>query len=149
MDLNMTIHAIADVGLPPMPHEMTDADQAKHVAFVFDGAIVSGWPLPRELNPGLYLPHVIAQRAALATPEGLADEERERIIDACGRTTTLWQADPTVGSPKAFAGVTHWVEFHLPTGANVAASPPASPAPRRARLLPVEGTVTRAEALTD
>jgi hypothetical protein len=40
-EVTITVHAIAEDGLPDM-----DALTGR-VAFIFDGCIVSGWPLPR------------------------------------------------------------------------------------------------------
>lgn len=76
--LTVRIHSIADDGLP-------DMDQlVGRVAFLFDGCIVSGWPL--HVDPTNH-----------ATPYS-------------GR----WEADTDVGHNRTFAGVTHWVEFPEP-----------------------------------
>lgn len=39
-DLTVRLHAIADDGLPDMDN------LTARVAFIFDGCVVSGWPLP-------------------------------------------------------------------------------------------------------
>ena len=46
MDVTVTVHAIADDGLPDFT---TDRTLVGRVAFLFDGCIVSGWPLPGGL----------------------------------------------------------------------------------------------------
>jgi hypothetical protein len=74
-EVTIKIHRIDEDGLPDM-----DALVGR-VAFLFDGNIVSGWPL-----------HV--------------DPENDRTAYS-GR----WEADRDVGHHKEFAGVTHWVEF--------------------------------------
>ncbi len=52
------------------------------VAFIFDGNVVSGWPLVGEFAP----------------PEATAYGQ-------------LWEADSDVGHTRPFANVTHWIEF--------------------------------------
>jgi hypothetical protein len=59
------------------------------VAFIFDGCIVSGWPLLRN------------------DPE-VADVYARHGYDG---TDTLWEANSDVGHNRPFASVTHWIEF--------------------------------------
>jgi hypothetical protein len=74
------VHAIVDDGIP----DLTDETLSGRIAFVFDGCIVSGWPL--HVDPQDY-----------STPY-----------------SGFWEADSDVGHTQRFAGVTHWVEFPLP-----------------------------------
>ena len=85
-EVTIKVHAIAEDGLP-------DTDNLTgRVAFIFDGSIVSGWPLvPRADHADLY------QRAGVY--EGEPD---------------LWEGDTDVSHNRPFAGVTHWVEFPEP-----------------------------------
>ena len=111
-DILITIHDIAVDGLPPANFNGSmNGRLTGRVAFLFDGCIVSGWPVRRELFPHLYTPAAIEKRTALADSIGIHLSEQERIRDKCGRTATLWQADSDVGLPGLFSGVTHWVEF--------------------------------------
>lgn len=80
--VSMTIHEIATDGLPKM-EELTG-----RVAFIFDGSIVSGWPLEPDEFPHLYASY--GWDASMGT---------------------LWEADSDVGHTRPFGGVTHWVEF--------------------------------------
>lgn len=79
-ELTIRVHAIAEDGLP----DMDDDAMTGRVAFLFDGCIVSGWPL--HVEPTDY-----------ATPY-----------------SGHWEADSDVGHTRPFAGVTHWVEFPAP-----------------------------------
>jgi hypothetical protein len=79
--LEVTVHEIATDGLPDM------AALVGRVAFIFDGCIVSGWPL---VDP----------------EEGLDERDDE------GRA--MWEANSDVGRVVKFANVTHWVEFPVP-----------------------------------
>lgn len=82
-DMTIRVHSIAEDGLPPRDPEtgeLTNSD----IAFIFDGCIVSGWPL--HANPQDY-----------STPY-----------------SGYWEADSDVGRTVKFAGVTHWVEFPNP-----------------------------------
>lgn len=85
-ELTVKIHEIATDGLPDM-----DA-LAGGVAFVFDGCIVSGWPL---------------------IPEHL-DEPDADVVYHHSQGDTLWEANSDVGRNVKFANVTHWVEFPVP-----------------------------------
>lgn len=76
--MGIRIHSIADDGLPDMD-ELTG-----RVAFIFDGCIVSGWPL--HIDPTDY-----------STPYSGA-----------------WEPNSDVGRNTRFAGVTHWIEFPVP-----------------------------------
>ena len=80
-DMNVRIHSIAEDGLPRRDDE---GHLASDVAFIFDGCIVSGWPL--HVDPQDY-----------STPY-----------------SGYWEADGDVGRGMKFAGVTHWVEFPEP-----------------------------------
>ncbi|WP_431728515.1 hypothetical protein [Verrucosispora sp. TAA-831] len=72
------MHSIAEDGLPDMDN------LTGRVAFLFDGSIVSGWPL--RTNPD------------------------DRNTPYSG----FWEADGDVGRNVKFANVTHWVEFPEP-----------------------------------
>lgn len=74
----MRVHEIAVDGWPDM-----DALTGR-VAFLFDGNIVSGWPL-----------HQVP-------------------TDHATGYSGLWEADTDVGHSRPFAGVSHWVEFPQP-----------------------------------
>ena len=87
-EVTVKIHEIAVDGLPG-----EDDDLVGRIAFLFDGCIVTGWPLRRD-DPDMkevYLRH------------GWWEEG-----------DTLWEADTDVGHNRPFARVTHWVEFPLP-----------------------------------
>jgi hypothetical protein len=45
-ELTVRVHSIADDGLPDM------AALVGRVAFIWDGAIVSGWPIPADIATG-------------------------------------------------------------------------------------------------
>lgn len=77
-DLTVRLHSIADDGLPDMKALVA------RVAFIFDGCIVSGWPL--HTNPD----------------------------DDLSPYSGYWEADSDVGRNVKFANVTHWVEFPEP-----------------------------------
>lgn len=78
--VSIIVHSIAEDGLPDM-----DKLTGK-VAFIFDGCIVSGWPLGEP--PDYHYPD---------TPY-----------------SGYWEANEDVGKGGEFAGVTHWVEFPQP-----------------------------------
>jgi hypothetical protein len=78
MDMTVKLHSIAEDGLPDM-EALTG-----RVAFIFDGCIVSGWPL-------------------YVDPE-----------DSSTAYSGRWEADTDVGHNQPFAGVTHWIEFPQP-----------------------------------
>lgn len=81
-DLTVRIHAIETDGLPDM-----DA-LVNRVAFIFDGCLVSGWPLTAYDDEG--------------NETGGYEEEDGEV---------LWEADSAVGRIGPFYGVTHWVEL--------------------------------------
>lgn len=81
-ELTVKLHPIATDGLPDM-----DALTGR-VAFIFDGCVVSGWPLLRDEHPETY------DRVGVYEGEG-----------------TLWEANSDVGHGRPFYGVTHWLEF--------------------------------------
>ena len=89
----VTIHEIAKDGLPPeegdggMSHDLTG-----RVAFIFDGCIVSGWPLPPEEHPDVY------RRNSWSVEDG----------------GVLWEGDEDVSNNRPKGNVTHWVEFPVP-----------------------------------
>ena len=96
--MQIIIHAIEEDGLPDMER------LTLRVAFIFDGCIVSGWPLPKEQFPDLYTrEHLLKYRGGAH----LSDEEN------IARVGTLWEADSDVGHGGQFACVTHWVEFPI------------------------------------
>lgn len=59
------------------------------VAFIFDGDIVSGWPLVGD--------------------DGCGKEFKRQ-----DNGNPYWTADDDVGRGGKFSGVTHWVEFPVP-----------------------------------
>lgn len=77
-EITVTVHEIAADGLPDM-----DALVGR-VAFIFDGSVVSGWPL--HTNP----------------------------TDHSTPYSGYWEADSDVGLTVKFASVTHWLEFPEP-----------------------------------
>lgn len=86
--ITATVHAIAEDGLP----DMDNKDLTGRVAFIFDGCIVSGWPLvPRQEFADIY------QRA------GVYEDDPD-----------LWEGNSDVAHNRPFYGVTHWVEFPEP-----------------------------------
>lgn len=84
VELKIRVHEIATDGLPDMDKCVG------RVGFIFDGCIVSGWPL----NP--------TEHADLYTRLGATSDEG-----------VLWEANSDVGHHKPFFGVTHWVEFSM------------------------------------
>jgi hypothetical protein len=84
--MEIVVHEIATDGLP-------DMDQLTgRVAFIFDGCVVSGWPLRRD-DPDVA--HVYAR-------EGYDGDD------------TLWEGNSDVSHNRPMAGVTHWLEFPVP-----------------------------------
>lgn len=79
------IHPIATDGLPDM-EKLTG-----RVAFIFDGCIVSGWPLDPTEHADLYASH-----GWDAAEDGV-----------------LWEPNEDVGRARPFGNVTHWVEFPI------------------------------------
>lgn len=79
-DITVRVHAIADDGIP----NMDDPNLVGRVAFIFDGCVVSGWPL--NVDP------------------------EDHSTAYSGR----WEANDDVGRTVPFAGVTHWLEFPVP-----------------------------------
>jgi len=79
-EYTIRVHEIATDGLPPRHED----DLAGRTAFIFDGCIVSGWPLHNgpDYDGPVYL--------------------------------GTWEADEDVGRRVEFGGVTHWVEFPVP-----------------------------------
>lgn len=73
------VHEIATDGLPDRASFPTG-----RVAFIFDGCIVSGWPL-------------------------YSGEDYDQPP-----YSGYWEANDDVGRGVKFAGVTHWVEFDAP-----------------------------------
>lgn len=78
--ISVRIHPIAEDGYP----DMDDPSMTGRVAFIFDGCVVSGWPL-----------HIDPQDHS--TPH-----------------SGQWEANSDVGRETTFEGVTHWVEFPVP-----------------------------------
>lgn len=88
--LTVTVHEIATDGLPDMNALVG------RVAFIFDGNIVSGWPLvPREMRR-----------------EGL--DIGPSILEHAAQGDVLWEGDSDVANHLKFSGVTHWIEFPVP-----------------------------------
>lgn len=86
----ITIHEIATDGLPNM-----DALVGR-VAFIFDGNIVSGWPL---------VPSEMRREGVTIAPD---------IIESASAGDVLWEGDSDVANHLKFSGVTHWIEFPHP-----------------------------------
>lgn len=89
-ELTVRLHAIAEDGLPKMD-QLTG-----RVGFIFDGCIVSGWPL---------------------TPETMGAEGIDfstEIREHANRGEWLWEGNSDVARSTMFANVTHWVEFPAP-----------------------------------
>lgn len=85
--VTVIVHEIATDGLP-------DPDSlVGQVAFLFDGCIVSGWPLRLD-DPDVRDAY---DRYGWRPEEGI-----------------LWEANSDVGHGRPFGGVTHWVEFPEP-----------------------------------
>lgn len=78
--LSVRVHKIADDGYPDMNNDQLTG----RVAFIFDGCVVSGWPLHND--PQNYA-------------SGFSGD---------------WEADSDVGRTTRFKGVTHWLEFPVP-----------------------------------
>jgi hypothetical protein len=81
--MTVKVHEVATDGYPDMDKLVG------RVAFLFDGCIVSGWPLFRA-----------KLEAQGSSARGVRDGD--------------WEADSDVGHPGTFGGVTHWVEFPKP-----------------------------------
>jgi hypothetical protein len=81
------VREIATEGLPDME------SLVGRVAFIFDGCIVSGWPLNPN-NPDI---NVYALYDWDAKTQGI-----------------LWEANSDVGHTRPFGNVTHWIEFDKP-----------------------------------
>lgn len=79
-EVGVKVHAIAEDGIP----DLDDDNLAGRVAFIFDGCVVSGWPL--HTNP------------------------QDHTTPYSG----MWEADSDVGRGRPFRGVTHWLEFPVP-----------------------------------
>jgi hypothetical protein len=77
-EVTIRIHSIKDDGMPDM-EALTG-----RVAFIFDGCVVSGWPL-----------------RTVPTRDNSA-------------YTGAWEADSDVGRNVQFEDVTHWIEFPAP-----------------------------------
>ncbi len=101
-EIVVKVHEITVDGLPTN-------DMNGRVAFIFDGCIVTGWPLIPEEFPHLYTPEKIAEyvKAGRGAAEA-SDEERASMV------RLLWEADGDVGDNMPRGGVTHWVEFPAP-----------------------------------
>jgi hypothetical protein len=89
-ELTIKVHEIATDGLPDMDK------LAGKVAFIFDGCIVSWWPLVPE-----------QMRA-----EGLTIHRD--ITEWAARGQVLWEGDSDVSDSRMKANVTHWIEFPVP-----------------------------------
>lgn len=76
-ELTIKVHTIAEDGYPDMEALVG------RVLFIFDGCIVSGWPL-----------HVVP-------------------TDYSTAYSGLWEADSDVGHGRPFSGVTHWIELPM------------------------------------
>lgn len=82
--MEVIVHDVATEGIP----EMTGFDDALvgRVAFIFDGCIVSGWPMVEEDG-------------------GIPTDDNDN---------PLWEGNHDVARHTLFANVTHWVEFPVP-----------------------------------
>jgi hypothetical protein len=81
--MTVTVHAIAEDGLPDMD------SLVGRVAFIWDGAVISGWI------------HYSWWRRRLREPRGMR------------RGGVLWEgSEDRCGGP--FGGVTHWIELPVP-----------------------------------
>lgn len=86
MEVTIKVRETAVDGLPDMEALVG------RVAFIFDGCVVSGWPL---------------------VPDQLDDPSVDiRQFHADG--DTLWEANEDVGRHTKFSTVTHWLEFPYP-----------------------------------
>jgi hypothetical protein len=109
-EITVKIHEIAVDGLPPRDGEPGYQESIGRAAFLFDGCIVSGWPLHPAEHPDFYSPEQIEKRAT-GGRGGAQFTLAERRALAAG---LHWVADEDVGHHRPFAGVTHWVEFPAP-----------------------------------
>jgi hypothetical protein len=109
-EITVKIHDVAVDGLPPRDGEPGYQESIGRVAFIFDGCIVSGWPLHQPEHPEFYSAEKIEQRA-IGSRGGAQFTLAERRALAAG---LHWVADEDVGHHRPFAGVTHWVEFPAP-----------------------------------
>lgn len=80
-----TLHEIATDGLPDM------GKLIGRVAFIFDGCIVSGWPLDPS-DPDVR-------------------ENMSYAVDVDSLKETLWEGNHDVAHGRFFPGVTHWIEL--------------------------------------
>lgn len=85
-EIAVKVHKITEDGLPDMESLIG------RVAFLFDGCIVSGWPLD---------------------PNGEAGDAYRRYGHDPA-DSILWEANSDVGHGRPFGGVTHWYEFPYP-----------------------------------
>ena len=88
--MTVIVHEIATDGLPDM-----DALTGE-VVFIFDGCIVSGWPLLRSK---------FARSSYDRTHGPYAGYDG---------TDTLWEGNTDVAHVRPFGGVTHWIELPVP-----------------------------------
>jgi len=84
--VNINIREIAKDGLPDMEVLVG------RVAFIFDGCIVSGWPIDPV--------------------EGI--DTYQRMGWDAATDGVLWEPDSDVGGGRLLADVTHWIEFSEP-----------------------------------
>lgn len=81
----IAVHETAVDGLPDMEKLVG------RVAFIFDGCLVSGWPLTGEVAEEVRAQH------------GLSEEDGQ-----------MWEGNHDVANTKVFLNVTHWVELPQP-----------------------------------
>lgn len=96
------IHDVATDGLPDM-EALTG-----RVALIFDGCVVSGWPLDEARCPAVY--EAARKRDSHRGGAGRSEEDKCESITKLG----LWEANSDVGHGTPFCDVTHWIEFSVP-----------------------------------
>jgi hypothetical protein len=109
-EITIKVHEIAVDGLPPGNGEPGEQEMIGRVAFIFDGCIVSGWPLFQSEHPDFYSPEKTEARATGGRGGAQLTLDQRRKLAA----GLHWEADEDVGHHRPFAGVTHWVEFPAP-----------------------------------
>jgi len=86
-DMTVIFHEVATDGLP------SKTLPPGRVAFIFDGCVVSGWPLD---------------------PKDAAFSNAYERAGVDPRESAIWEGDSDVSNGRTFSGVTHWIEFPLP-----------------------------------
>lgn len=101
-EMTIKIHEVATDGLPDMEN------LTGRVAFVFDGCVVSGWPLHPAQCSEVY--ERAKQPGSHRGGAGRSEADKLESIETFG----LWEADSDVGHGTPFCDVTHWIEFPVP-----------------------------------